>query len=63
MASTNAKAIAAAETAPLPSMSDQRVDELCEQVKQLQKQLQQQSAASLAAYDQPSYPSRSFSVR
>ena len=63
MASTNAQVVAATATPPPPQVTDKRVDELSKQVKQLQKQLQQQSAASLAAYDQPPNPPRSFQSR
>ena len=60
MASNNAIVVAATATAPPPSLPDKRVDELSKQMKQLQKQLLQQSAASLAAYDQPPNPLPSF---
>ena len=63
MTSNNAKVVAATATAPPPSLPDKRVDELSKQMTQLQKQLQQQSAASLAAYDQPPNPPRSFQSR
>ena len=63
MAGTNAQVVAATATPPPPPVTDKRVDELSTQVKQLQKQLQQQSAASLAAYDQPPNPPRSFQSR
>ena len=61
--SSNNKVKAAAAQAPCSSFSDEKLDELAAQIKQISKQKQQQQLNDpylMAAYDQPSRPSHSF---
>ncbi len=61
------KVMAAVAPSPGPSANDKRFDELSKQMRQIQKQLQQNQHSNanyaMAAYDRQIPPSRSFSPR